>query len=415
MQNVAITGIGVISPLGQDVERHSRRLLAGEVAFQPSPWKGAGEAGPAFWAPVLDFEASDWMNATVIDGTDVFARWTVAAAVQAVADSGLETLDELRTAIVHGTSMGGTRALLEAQHLFETQGPTAVPRKTSIKIWPNMAAAQVAMHFKLHGTQITITTACASSIDAIGTAARLIADGRADYAITGGTEGGSIDPDAPPEFIPATFYSGTAYGMTSAEPDILRSSMPFDANRTGIVTGEGSAILFLEREDLARQRGARIYGRVRGYGNTADGTHPSSPEPSGRWEEQAMRLALQDAGLEDGRTVDAVVAHATGTPKGDTPEIRALNHLFGGRGLPVTSLKGTIGHTGASAGCMGVIAGLHAMHAGSLPPTMGTTDPDPEIDFDVIMGQAREVDVATVQVNAFGFGGQDASLVVTKD
>ena len=140
-------------------------------------------------------------------------------------------------------------------------------------------------------------------------------------------------------------------------------------------------MLFLEREEDARARGAHIYGIVRGYGTVADAYHPSSPEPSGRWEQRAMELALEEAELGPG-TIDAVVAHATGTPKGDTAEIRAINNLFGGRGLPVTSLKGTIGHTGASAGAMGLLAGITAMHEGKLAPTMSTSDPEPEIDFD---------------------------------
>jgi len=412
VENVAITGIGVVSPMGVGVERHTQGLLDGELMIRHDE-RYEEELGPSFWAPVTDFDASEWMDEKIIDGTDVFARFTIAAAIQAVADAQLEQLDQLRTAIVHGTSMGGMRALLEAQHLYETKGPAAVPRKTPIKIWPNMAAAQVAMRFDLHGTQITICTACASSVDAIGTAARLIADGRADYAITGGTEGGATDPDASPDFLSGLAFA--RYGTASTAHDVTKAAMPFDVNRTGIVAGEGSAILFLEREDLAQARGAHIYGRIRGYGNTADGHHPSSPEPSGKWEEQAMRLALEDAALTKRRTVDAIVAHATGTPIGDVPEIRAINHLHGGRNLPVTSLKGTIGHTGASAGCMNVIAGLHAMHHGVLPPTLGTTQPDPEIDFDVIMHKARPVDVTTLQVNGFGFGGQDASLVVTKD
>jgi 3-oxoacyl-[acyl-carrier-protein] synthase II len=413
MHHVAITGLGVVSSIGLDVEDHSSRLLAGELGIRASKLKLGAGAPPVLSAGVQGFVARDWLDEKLIEGTDGFARFALATAQQAVADAGIESLDPLRTAIVHGTSMGGTRALLEAQHLLETRGPEAVPRKTMIKIWPNMAAAQIAMHYDLHGPQLTICTACASSIDAIGTAARLIADGRADWAITGGTEGGSVEEGEAAEFVPATYYSGNSYGMSSKEPDAARAALPFDANRRGIVSGEGSAMLFLEREDLARARGARIYGMVRGYGTVADAFHPSSPEPNGRWEELAMRLALEEADLPPER-VDAVVAHATGTPKGDTAEIRALNRLFGGRGLPVTSLKGTIGHTGSSAGAMGLLAGIRAMHHGQLPPTMGTTEPDPEIDFDVVMHRAANVEVETLQVNAFGFGGQDASLVVTK-
>jgi 3-oxoacyl-[acyl-carrier-protein] synthase II len=411
VQNVAITGIGLISSLGLNVEDHSRRLLNGELGIKVSKLKLGAGAPTALGAPVEGFQARDWIDERLLDGTDGFARFAVATATQALADAGVGELDPLRTAIVHGTSMGGTRALLESQHLLETRGPESVPRKTMIKIWPNMAAAQIAMKYDLHGPQITVCTACASSLDAIGTAARLIADGRADAAITGGTEGGSVDDGV--EFVPATYYSGNTYGMSSQEPDPSRAALPFDAERRGIVSGEGSAMLFLEREDHARARGAHIYALVRGYGTVADGFHPSSPEPSGRWEQRAMELALEEAGLAPD-AIDAVVAHATGTPKGDTAEIRALNNLFGGRGLPVTSLKGTIGHTGASAGAMGLVAGITAMHHGQLPPTMGTTTPDPEIDFDVVLHAAADVRVETLQVNAFGFGGQDASLVVSK-
>jgi 3-oxoacyl-[acyl-carrier-protein] synthase II len=411
VHDVAITGLGIISSLGFDVTEHSRRLLDGELGIKLRTLPLADGEQAVLSAGIEGFRGRDWIDERLLDGTDGFARFAMAAATQAVDDAGVGELDPLRTAIVHGTSMGGTRALLEAQHLLETKGPDSVPRKTMIKIWPNMAAAQIAMKYDLHGQQITVCTACASSIDAIGTAARLIADGRADAAIAGGTEGGSVDDGT--EFVAATYYSGNSYGMSSQEPDPRRAALPFDVARRGIVSGEGSAMLFLERADHARARGARIYGIVRGYGTVADAFHPSSPEPSGRWEQRAMELALEEAEL-DPSAIDAVVAHATGTPKGDTAEIRAINNLYGGRGLPVTSLKGTIGHTGAAAGAMGLMAGITAMHEGRLAPTMGTTDPEPEIDFAVVLHRAADVRVEALQVNAFGFGGQDASLVVTK-
>ena len=233
-------------------------------------------------------------------------------------------------------------------------------------------------------------TACASSIDAIGTAARLIADGRADAAITGGTEGGSVDDDEAAEFVPATYYSGNSYGMSSQEPDPA-GPPAVRRRRRGIVSGEGSAMLFLEREDHARARGAHIYGIVRGYGTVADAFHPSSPEPSGRWEQRAMELAARGGRARPRAPSMPSSPTPPGTPKGDTAEIRALNNLFGGRGLPVTSLKGTIGHTGAVGRGDGPVRRDHRDAPGKLAPTMGTTDPEPEIDFDVVLHAAADV------------------------
>jgi 3-oxoacyl-[acyl-carrier-protein] synthase II len=280
-----------------------------------------------------------------------------------------------------------------------------------------MAAAQLCMRYGLHGPSLTVTTACASSIDAIGTAARLIASGQADVAIAGGTEGGislaggGVDGD----FVPALFYAGGHYGMEAPATEAHTAMLPFDAHRTGIVTGEGSSMVVLESEAHAAARGATPLAWVRGYGSLADGYHPSSPEPSGRWEARAMELAQAEASIGPA-AVDAVIAHATGTPKGDEAEIRALNDVFADRveTLPVSSIKGHIGHSGASAGGMGVIAGVMAMHHGRFPHTAGSSVPDPEIRFDALMGEARAVDVDVLQVNAFGFGGQDASLVVTR-
>jgi 3-oxoacyl-[acyl-carrier-protein] synthase II len=215
----------------------------------------------------------------------------------------------------------------------------------------------------------------------------------------------------------ATGAAETRYGMATPATDRLRAMLPFDANRSGIVTGEGVAFFVLESEAHARARGADVLAWVRGYGSLADGYHPSSPEPSGRWEARAMELAQADAGVGPA-DVDVVIAHATGTPKGDSAEIRALNRVFvegaGRDELLVTGLKGNTGHTGASAGAMNVMAGMWAMRHGRLPNVAGTTDLDPEIRFDVVLREPRPVDLDVLQVNAFGFGGQDASLVVTR-
>jgi 3-oxoacyl-[acyl-carrier-protein] synthase II len=413
VDGVVITGTGAVSPLGTGVPRLTQGLLGNEVAVRPAPWAAPDSA--AWWTAVPDFRPLDWMSEQVEAGTDLFAQFALAAAEQAVRQAGLTEFDPRRTAVVHGTSMGGMRALAKGQYQLDMSGPDAIDRKTVIKIWPNMAAAQMAMRYGLHGPQITVCTACASSIDAIGTAARLIAEGRADVAIAGGTEGGfplaSGEPDG--DFVPVNFYAQARFAMETGSTDRLRASLPFDVARSGIVTGEGSAMVVLERAAHARARSATPLAEVVGYASLADGFHPSSPDPTGQWEAAAMADAISDAGLTAGQ-IGALIAHGTATPKGDTAEIRAINAVHGGRPgpLPVTSLKGHLGHTGASAGAMGVIAGVTALTTGAFPNTAGTREVDPEADFLVVTKQPAEVDAAYLQVNAFGFGGQDSSLVL---
>ena len=417
MDGVVVTGTGAVSPLGTGVPGLIAGLLSNEVAVRPAPWADPGAVSTAWWTAVRDFRPLEWMDERVEAGTDLFAQFALASAEQAVREAGLEDFDPRRTAVVHGTSMGGMRALLKGQHQLERSGPDAVHRKTVIKIWPNMAAAQIAMRYGLHGPQLTICTACASSIDAIGTAARLIAEGRVDVAIAGGTEGGfplaSGEPDG--DFVPVNFHCQARFSMESAAQDRLRASLPFDRARSGIVTGEGSAVVVLERAAHARSRGAAALAEVAGYASLADGYHPSSPDPTGQWEAAAMADAISDAGLAAPQ-IGALIAHGTATPKGDTAEIRAINAVHGGRAepLPVTSLKGHLGHTGASSGAMGVIAGITALAGGRFPNTAGTRDVDPEAHFRVVTGRPIDVDIPSLQVNAFGFGGQNSSLVLRR-
>ena len=356
------------------------------------------------------------MDARVEDGTDLFAQFGLAAADQAVRQADLGELDPLRTAVVNGTSIGGVRAVMKAQYALDTEGGEAVPRKTQIQIWPNMAAAQIAMRYGLHGPSLTMTTACASSLDAIGTAARLIERGEADVAITGGTEGGISLAGGGRDggFVPVLFYTGNVYGMEAPSSDPNQAMLPFDVKRSGIVVGEGAAMLVLERAEHTRARGANILGYLRGYGSLADGFHPSSPEPTGVWEARAMELALADADMAPAE-VDAMIAHATGTPKGDTAEINAINKIHPGRGLPVSSIKGHLGHPGSASGAMAVITGLMGMQTNRFGHIANTDEPDPEADFEIVHGQPKDLKYGSLQVNAFGFGGQNASVVLTRN
>jgi 3-oxoacyl-[acyl-carrier-protein] synthase II len=418
MLDIAITGSGIVSALGLACGEFHHRLMAGEVAIRPAPWATRSDGARAWWGAVTGFVPRDWMDEQVEAGTDLFAQYALAAATQAVAQAGLDAFDSERTGVVHGTSIGGARAVMKAQHMLDTEGPQAIPRKTQIQIWPNMAAAQIAMRWRLHGPSLTVTTACASSLDAIGTAARLIAGGQADVVVAGATEGGisRADGAADGDFVPAMFHTSTLYGMDAPSDDPRRAMLPFDAKRKGIVVGEGSAMVVLERGDLARARGAPILGYVRGYGTLADAYHPSSPEPTGQWEARAMELAIRDAGIA-ADDVEALIAHATGTPKGDTAEIRAINRVHGGRTrrLPVASIKGHIGHSGAASGGMAIVTGLLGMREDRFVHTANTDEPDPEAKFDVVIERPRAIAYRTLQVNSFGFGGQNASLIVTHD
>ncbi len=406
-QEVVITGLGVVSPFGCDVEKFYAALAACEVSLQPTPWLPADSQ--TWFSPVEDFVAEDWMTTQVAEGTDRFAQFAIAGTHQAIAHSGIESLDPIRTAVVFGTSMGGTRALQSAQHVFETSGAAAVPRKLQILVWPNMAAAQVAMEYHLHGPSLTVTTACAGAVDAVGTAARFIQSGMADVAITGASEGsGDID------FQPAMSANQIAYGMVKPTDDPRKACRPFDRDRTGIAGCEGAGVFVLESREHAEARGANILAVIRGYANCSDAYHPSTPNPSGEWEALVMRGALDEAGLSPD-DITAVYAHGTGTPKGDLAEIHAINDVYADRvsDLLVTSLKGHMGHPGSSAAALNLVAGIIGMARGEVLPTASTENVDPEVNFDLVLREPRPANITALQFNAFGFGGQNASMVIT--
>lgn len=409
--------MGVLSAYGPDTDSFYRGLVSERPVIEAVTLPGLEEGGRIWWSGVKDFNPLDWMDDTLVDGTDVVTQWAMATATQALTQSGLQP-DPLRTAIVQGTSLCGVQSLMRAQYEVDINGPAAFPRKTMMKILTNMGAAQIAMRHKLHGPSLTVTTACASTLDAVGTATRMIASGLVDAAIVGGTEAGNshYQPGAPEGFIPSMAYAPAMFGMQSDESDVSRSCRPFDVNRSGIATSEGSTAFVLERDDHARSRGAEILGYVAGYGSVADAYHPSAPEPSGEWEALAMSLAIEEAGIP-ATAIDCLYAHATGTPIGDSPEIRAINSIHGDRPepLPVTSVKGHFGHAAAASGGMSLIAGLKDLSRNSFIHTANTTEPDPEARFDVVLGQPRELAATAFQVNAFGFGGQNASLVITRE
>jgi 3-oxoacyl-[acyl-carrier-protein] synthase II len=402
MEHVAVTGVGVVSPIGNTTESFWRHLLAGRRAIAPMA-DGARLSGNAFWAAVADdFLDESALPHGALRNTDRFTQYALVAAHEALARAGIESPDE-RTGVIVGNTMGGFHFVAESQTRFLEAARNVTPKLMALVI-PNMASALIAMHWKLHGPQLAISTACASSLDAIGLAAGMIERGEIDAAIAGGSE---------TLLSPIVYESLVRAGALSRNGDATRASRPFDVDRDGFVMGDGAGILVLERIELAQERGARVLARIRGYGSVADAYHITSPDPSARYEVRAMRDALERAG-DAGERCRVVYAHATGTIVGDAAESTAIDEIYADGSAIVTSIKGHLGHSMASAGAMCTIAGIVGMHEGSIPPTMGTQHVDPQTRFDLVLAQPRAYSYSVFQVNAFGFGGQNASLVVSR-
>jgi 3-oxoacyl-[acyl-carrier-protein] synthase II len=402
MEHVAVTGVGIVSPIGSNVTSFWRHLLEGQCAIAPMPERSQ-VTGNGFWAAVSDdFLAQTSLPRSALRNTDRFTQYAMVAAHEAMDAAGLDP-PAARTAVIIGNTMGGFPTVTQAQTRF-LDGTRSVTPKLMALVIPNMAGASIAMHWNLHGPQLAISTACASSLDAIGLAAGMIERGEIDAAITGGSE---------------TLLSSLVYeslvraGALSKNPDIARASRPFDVDRDGFVMGDGAGILVLERTERATARGAPVLARIRGYGSVADAYHITSPDPSGLYEIAAMRDAIEGAG-DAGERCEVIYAHATGTIVGDAAESKALNQVYGDRRAVVTSIKGNLGHSMASAGAMCAIAGISGMHEGWIPPTIGTRHLDPAIRFDVVMERPRQHFYEAFQVNAFGFGGQNASLILSR-
>ncbi|HVN69167.1 MAG TPA: beta-ketoacyl-[acyl-carrier-protein] synthase family protein [Candidatus Binatia bacterium] len=401
MEHVAVTGMGIVSPIGSGAGTFWRNLLAGRRAIAPMP-NARNRTGNALWAAVPDgFLDGSPLPRTALKNTDRFTQYAMTAACEALANARLDPPEA--TAVVVGNTMGGFPFVAEAQTKFLGDAHNVTPKLMALVI-PNMAAAAIAMHWRLHGPQLAVSTACASSLDAIGLAAGMIERGEIEAAIAGGSE---------TLLSPIVYESLVRAGALSRNPDAARASRPFDVDRDGFVMGDGAGILVLERADRARARGAEILARIRGYGSLADAHHITSPDPSARHESRAMRDALDRAG-DAGESCDVVYAHATGTIVGDAAESRAIDDVYAGRRAIVTSIKGHVGHSMAGAGAMCAIAGIAGMREGLIPPTMGTQRVDPQTRFDLVLERPRAHAYSVFQVNAFGFGGQNASLILSR-
>jgi 3-oxoacyl-[acyl-carrier-protein] synthase II len=389
MENVVVTGRGVVSPVASGVEAFFDALLGMQG--------GISDEGIAACA---DFDAESVMTPKEARRTDRFAQLAIGAADQAVAEAGLvDGVDPARIGVIVGTGVGGLTTLQRECQTWLEGGDRAVSPLFVPMMMPNAAAGQIAMRHGLHGPGFSIASACSTGAHSIGEAKRMIERGEADAVVAGGTEAALVG------LCLAAFRRMGALSRDGV-------SRPFDTRRDGFVMGEGSAILVLEREEHARARGAQIFARVTGYGASNDAYHITQPEENGRGAVQAMTAALRDAGI-DPSDVGYVNAHGTSTPINDRVEALALRKVMGEDGPPVSSCKGAVGHTLGAAGAIEALACVEALRRGALPPTLGLEDIDPECAADHIAGAPREApDLKVALSNSFAFGGQNATLVL---
>lgn len=404
-----ITGLGVISPVGNTVEDFWKSLTQGVSGidfvsrFDVSelPTKVAGE--------VKNFEPTDWLDKKESRHMDRFAQFAVAAAKMAIADSGLdlESIDKERAGTVLGCGIGGVTTFEEQKEVLMAKGPGRVSPFFVPMLISNMAAGHVSIAFGLQGPSSTVVTACASATNAIGEAMLLIERGEADIVVAGGTEA----PLTPLAF--AGFCSMKA--MSTEKEDPKAASRPFDARRTGFVMGEGAGILILESLEHAKARHAKIYAELAGYGSTSDAYHITSPVPGGAGAARAMGKALESAGVMP-EEVDYINAHGTGTGANDSTETDAIKKVFGdcANKVAISSTKSMTGHLMGATGAIEAIACVLTIQNGVIPPTINYGEPDPACDLDYVPNQARPKSVNIAMSNTFGFGGHNATIVIKK-
>lgn len=408
-RRVVVTGLGAITPVGNDVPTTWAALVEGVSGVGLITLFDAKDLSTRIAAEVKDFDPAALFGPRESRRMDRFTQFALAATQEALQDAGLRS-DKWtpgRVGIIIGTGIGGVTTLLEQAKILETRGPRRLSPFAIPMIMANAAAAQVAITYGITGPSLSIISACATGTNAIGEAAAFIRRGDAEVMICGGSE-------AP--LVPVAVAGFAIMGALSTRNDEpQRASRPFDAERDGFVAGEGAGILILESYEHAVARGARIYAEVVGYGATSDATHITAPDEEGRGAAEAMRLALLSAGLRPDE-VDYINAHGTSTPLNDKTETRAIRTIFGEHAdrLVVNSTKSMIGHLMGAAGAVEAIATIKALETGIVHPTINYEHPDPECDLDYVPNQARRTNPRVALSNSFGFGGHNACVAFRK-
>jgi 3-oxoacyl-[acyl-carrier-protein] synthase II len=409
-RRVVITGMGAVTPLGNDIESTWSALLAGESGATEITQFDTTDYSVHFACEVTDFDPTQWIEKKAARRMDRFSQLILAAARQAEQDSGIDVANEPdRIGVSVATGIGGLKSLQDSYDTLLQRGPDRVNPFSIPAIIPNMGAAWVSMELGTKGPLSSQCTACAASNMAIGESLDAIRLGRADVMLAGGTE-------APITPIGIAGFSAMR-ALSRRNDDPKRGSRPFDAERDGFVMGEAGAIVVLEALEHAQARGAKIYAELLGYGVSSDAKHVTEPDPTGKNPARAMTMAFGDAGIEP-TEIGYINAHGTSTPLGDASETRVLKLAVGEEQaykIPVSSTKGATGHCLGAAGAVEGIFTMLAVRDGKLPPTINYEVPDPECDLDYIPNETRDAPDLRVGVsNSFGFGGHNACIVVRR-
>ncbi|HZE97787.1 MAG TPA: beta-ketoacyl-ACP synthase II [Planctomycetota bacterium] len=406
---VVITGIGVLTPVGNTLDAYWSALLSGKSgAGRITRFDTTGHS-VTFAAEVKDFDPGQYMDPKEAKRMDLFSQYAVAAAKGAVQDSGLDFAreDRYRCGAIIASGIGGLTEMQEQNRKYIEKGPGRISPFFVPKMMLNAAAGQIAIAHGLGGPNWGVASACASANHAMGTALRTIQHGDADVMLTGGSEA------AMTYLAIAGFSNMGALSTRNDAPEL--ASRPFDKNRDGFVLGEGAAILTFESLEHAQARGAKIYAEVLGIGNSDDAYHITAPDPDGTGGAYAMNAALKDAGLKPDQ-ISYINAHGTSTPMNDKIETAAIKRTFGdaAKKIPISSTKSMIGHLLGAAAAVELVAAVMSIKDGVVHPTANYETPDPECDLDYVPGSKRAMNVQYAMSNSLGFGGHNSAIIVGK-
>ncbi len=409
-RKVVITGLGVVSPLGNDLDTFWTSLIAGKCGIGPITLFDASKYETKIAAEVRNFDPTPaFPSPKEVRRTDRFAQYGVHAAWQALRDAGLdqEQPDRDEIGVFIGSGIGGLHTTADQHKILLERGPSRLSPFMIPMLISNMASGLVSMFFNLRGPNFATCSACATANHALGEAWRTLKMGDAKVMLAGGAEATIM------EIGIGGFCAMKAMSTRNQEPQ--RASRPFDKERDGFVMGEGAGVVVLEEYEHARARGARIYAEFAGYGNTADAHHLTAPSPGGEGAVRCMKAALRSARLNP-EDISYINAHGTSTPQGDIAETEAIKVVFGdhARKLAVSSTKGATGHMLGAAGAVEMVVCAKAIHTDTAPPTINYEVPDPQCDLDYVPNAARQMKVNAIVNNSFGFGGHNASLIAKK-